>query len=70
MRTYYECDIISIGIIITRSEKLNRVFRELGVLTKYRASTTWLENLRLVWIPGVMADVQVLPWLTSAAVID
>ena len=45
MRTYYECDIISIGIIITRSEKLNRVFRELGVLTKYGASTTWLGKL-------------------------
>ena len=30
MRTYYECDIISVGIIITRSEKLTPVFKQLG----------------------------------------
>lgn len=45
MRTYYECDIISAGIIITRSEELNQVFRQLGVLTKYGASTTWMGKL-------------------------
>ena len=45
MRTYYECDIISAGIIITRSEALNHIFRELGVLTKYGASTTWMGKL-------------------------
>lgn len=45
MRTYYECNIISIGIIITRSEELNQVFRKLGVSAKYGASTTWLGKL-------------------------
>ena len=45
MRTYHECDIISAGIIITRSEKLNPVFRRLGVSTKYGASTTWMGKL-------------------------
>lgn len=45
MRTYYECDIISVGIIITRSQELNGVFRELGVLKKYGASTTWMGKL-------------------------
>lgn len=45
MRTYYECDIISVGIIITRSECLNLVFKQLGVDAKYGASTTWMGKL-------------------------
>lgn len=45
MRTYYECDIISVGIIITRSESLNPLFKELGIMTKYGASTTWMGKL-------------------------
>lgn len=44
-RTYYECGLISVGIIITRSEKLNPVFSELGVMKKYGASTTWIGKL-------------------------
>lgn len=46
MRTYYECDIISAGIIITRSESLNQLFKEYGVLSKYGASTTWMGKLK------------------------
>ncbi len=46
MRTYYECDIISVGIIITRSEQLNPVFKKLGVISKYGASTTWMGKLK------------------------
>lgn len=51
MRTYYDCDIISVGIIITRSKELNDVFRELTdnkgvpILRKYGASTTWMGKL-------------------------
>lgn len=45
MRTYHECDIISVGIIITRSESLNEVFKELGIMTKYGASTTFMGKL-------------------------
>lgn len=45
MRTYYECDIISIGIIVTRSEKLNEIFKILGISAKYGASTTWMGKL-------------------------
>lgn len=47
MRTYYECDVISVGIIITRSEKLNDVFKMLGknIASKYGASTTWMKKL-------------------------
>lgn len=45
MRTYYECDIISVGIIVTRSASLNTVFRKLDVMKKYGASTTWMGKL-------------------------
>ena len=45
MRTYYECGIISVGIIITRSESLNEVFKKLGVIEKYGASTTYMGKL-------------------------
>ena len=45
MRTYYECDIISVGIIITRSESLDQIFKKLGVNSKYGASTTWMGKL-------------------------
>ena len=52
MRTYYDCDIISAGIIITRAEELNDVFKTVYVpgsskpiMPKYRASTTWMGKL-------------------------
>ena len=55
MRTYYECDLISVGIILTRTEELNEVFNELyfkkkdgkyyPVSQKYGSSTTWIGKL-------------------------
>lgn len=51
MRTYYDCDIISAGIIITRSEELNDVFKTVydqngkPIMKKYGASTTWMGKL-------------------------
>ena len=56
MRTYYECDIVSAGIILTRSEELNDVFRSIHdfdrrmnqwrpIIRKYGASTTWIGKL-------------------------
>lgn len=56
MRTYYECDIISAGVIITRSEELNDIFKTVyyydkssktwkQVMQKYGASTTWMGKL-------------------------
>lgn len=46
-RTFFECGVISCGVIITRSEKLNVVFDFLGneVKKKYGASTTWMGKL-------------------------
>lgn len=52
MRTYYDCDIISAGIIITRAENLNDVFKTVytegstkPIMQKYGASTTWMGKL-------------------------
>lgn len=51
MRTYYDCDIISAGIIITRAEELNEVFKSVmdndgkPIMRKYGASTTWMGKL-------------------------
>jgi hypothetical protein len=44
-RTFYECGIISSGVIITRSEQLNPVFSQLRIKQKYGASTTWMGKL-------------------------
>ena len=51
MRTYFDCGLIDVGIIVTRSEELNDVFRALKdksgepLIRKYGASTTWLGKL-------------------------
>lgn len=55
MRTYNECDLISVGIIVTRSEELNEIFDTLymkknngkycAVIKKYGTSTTWVGKL-------------------------
>ncbi len=44
-RMFYECGIISCGVIITRSEEMNTVFRQMGIMKKYGASTTWIGKL-------------------------
>lgn len=45
MRTYFDCGLIEVGIIITRAEGLNDIFSELGIKSKYGASTTWIGKL-------------------------
>lgn len=45
MRTYFDCGLIEVGIIITRAEELNGIFSALGIRTKYGASTTWMGKL-------------------------
>lgn len=44
-RTFHECGIISAGVLITRSAELNEIFKGLGVMNKYGASTTWMGKL-------------------------
>ena len=45
MRTYFDCGLIDVGVIVTRAEELNDIFRKLGILAKYGASTTWMGKL-------------------------
>ena len=58
MRTYYDCDLVSAGIIITRSAELNDIFKTIydydgktrqwkPILRKYGASTTWMQERRM-----------------------
>lgn len=51
MRTYFDCGLIDVGVIVTRSEELNDIFRKekdnMGnsLIRKYGASTTWIGKL-------------------------
>ena len=45
MRTYFDCGLIDVGVIVTRSEELNEIFRAHGLMPKYGASTTWMGKL-------------------------
>ena len=45
MRTYFDCGLIDVGVIVTRAEELNDIFRAKGIMAKYGASTTWMGKL-------------------------
>lgn len=45
MRTYFDCGLIDVGVIVTRSEDLNEIFKDIGIMAKYGASTTWMGKL-------------------------
>lgn len=45
MRTYFDCGLIDVGVIVTRSAELNDIFRTLGTHARYGASTTWMGKL-------------------------
>ena len=44
-RAFHEAGVISAAVLLTRSENLNDVFKSLGVMSKYGASTTWMGKL-------------------------
>lgn len=44
-RAFHEAGVISAAVLLTRSAELNDVFKALGVMTKYGASTTWMGKL-------------------------
>jgi hypothetical protein len=44
-RAFSECGLIDVAILLTRSADLNEVFADLGVKSKYGASTTWMGKL-------------------------
>ena len=55
MRTYFDCRIIDVGVIVTRAEELDEIFKRLTfkntkgetkpLIQKYGASTTWMGKL-------------------------
>ncbi len=51
MRTYFDCGLIEVGIIATRSKELNDIFKTITdqngkpIISKYGASTTWMGKL-------------------------
>lgn len=51
MRTYFDCGLIDVGVIVTRAEELNDIFKietdDSGqfLMKKYGASTTWMGKL-------------------------
>lgn len=45
MRTYFDCGLIDCGVIVTRAEELNEIFKEYNIMAKYGASTTWMGKL-------------------------
>lgn len=51
MRTYFDCGLIDVGVIVTRSEELNDIFKKVKddkgqpLIKKYGASTTWMGKL-------------------------
>ena len=74
MRTYFDCGLIEVGIIVTRSEELNDVFRTLldesGVplLRKYGENLAFLTNsviisklLRSLFVPDAFTNLGFLP---------
>ena len=40
MKTYFDCGVIDVGIILTRGQSLNPVFKHYNLMQKYGASTT------------------------------
>jgi hypothetical protein len=44
-RAFFEYDAISVGVLVTRSNTLDPVFKSLGIMAKYGASTTHLGKL-------------------------
>jgi hypothetical protein len=45
MRTYFDCGLIDVGVIVTRTKELDDIFKALGNKAKYGASTTWMGKL-------------------------
>lgn len=51
MRTYFDCGLVDVGVIVTRAEELNEVFKAVmdnegkPLIRKYGASTTWMGKL-------------------------
>lgn len=45
MSAFFQSGAIDVGVLVTRSMSLNEIFRSLGIMSKYGASTTWMGKL-------------------------
>ncbi|MCK9400942.1 MAG: restriction endonuclease [Bacteroidales bacterium] len=45
LRAFFEYNAISVGVLVTRSNELDPLFRKLGIMPKYGASTTQMGKL-------------------------
>jgi hypothetical protein len=45
MSAFSQCGVVDVGVLLTRSAALNTVFKEMGLMAKYGASTTWMGKL-------------------------
>lgn len=45
MSAFFQSGAIDVGVLVTRSGSLDMIFRHLGIMTKYGASTTWMGKL-------------------------
>ena len=52
MRTYFDCGLVDVGVIVTRAEDLNDIFKKEKddkgqlLIRKYGSSTTWMGKLK------------------------
>ena len=44
-RAFHEAGVISAAVLLTRSEELNEIFKDLDIMSKYGSSTTWIGKL-------------------------
>ncbi|PKN77211.1 MAG: restriction endonuclease [Deltaproteobacteria bacterium HGW-Deltaproteobacteria-10] len=44
-RAFHEAGVIDAAVMLTRSASLDNVFKDLGIMNKYGASTTWMGKL-------------------------
>jgi CRISPR-associated protein Csd2 len=68
---FSQCGIIDVGVLLTRSAGLNELFRQMGLMGKYGASTTWMGKLLYRLNAGRNGSCPVLAiGITSACVTD
>lgn len=71
MSAFFQSGAIDVGVLVTRSESLNEVFRSLGNMSKYGASTTHMGKLIFRLNAGRNGGCPVLAvGITPAAVSD
>ncbi|MCC7282213.1 MAG: restriction endonuclease, partial [Acetobacteraceae bacterium] len=69
-RAFFEYQRISLGVLITRSEELNLLFRKMGLMQKYGASTTHMGKLKPRLLAGRSGGCPVLVFGIRLAIVS